>query len=124
MSKKKEARQSDELAKEIISGMQDKKGQKIALIDLRNISNSISDYFVVCHGSSTTNVDAIAHSVEEKTREHLGEKPKHREGRREAEWIVLDYFDVVAHIFLEEKRTHFNIEDLWADAEVDYISEE
>ena len=124
MSEKKKNGSSAKLVKEIVTGMQDKKGQNIAVIDLRDISNSISDYFVVCHGSSNTNVEAIADSVEEKTRKQLGEKPGSTEGKREAEWIVLDYFDVVAHIFKQDKRELFSIEELWADADVNFISEE
>lgn len=107
-----------------IKGIQNVKGQDIAVMDLLEVGNSVCDYFVICHGSSNTNVEAIANSVEDKVREALSEKPLHREGLNNAEWVLLDYFSVVIHIFQKEKRDFYNIEELWADAKIERIPEE
>lgn len=107
-----------------IKGIQNVKGQDIAVMDLLEVGNSVCDYFVICHGSSNTNVEAIANSVEDEVREALSEKPLHREGLNNAEWVLLDYFSVVIHIFQKEKRDFYNIEELWADAKIERIPEE
>ncbi len=112
---------SEELADSIIRGMQEKKAEQIVRIDLRDVHQSICDYFVICHGRSNTQIEGIARSVEEQTRKELGEKPWHTEGRENAQWVLLDYVNVVAHIFDEEARSFFDLESLWADAIVEPI---
>lgn len=123
MTSKKKNSSTDKLLKAVLHGIAEKKGLNPAVIDLREIGNSISDYYVVCHGSSNTNVSAIAESVVDEVRKLTGEKPRHVEGRREAEWIVVDFFDVVVHVFREEFRNHYEIEELWADADINFIEE-
>lgn len=118
---KTSAKTSPELAESAIRGIQEVKGKEIISIDLRSISNSVSDFFIICHGSSDTHVDAIARSVEKTISDDTGENPLHREGTENAEWILLDYFNVVVHIFKEEARRFYNLEKLWADAEVEEI---
>jgi ribosome-associated protein len=114
---------STQLAETAVLGLKERKGKEIKLLDLRDISNSVSDYFVICHGSSNTNVASLADSVQDEVREHLAEKPWHVEGTQNAEWIIIDYFNVVVHIFQESVREFYNLEDLWADAKVSTIED-
>lgn len=109
--------ESLKMAELIISGMQEKKAHQIVTLDLRNIRSAVADYFVICHGDSDRQVEAIAKSVEEQVYKGTGEDPWHREGFRNAEWILLDYIDVVVHVFLRDKREFYGLERLWADAE-------
>lgn len=114
---------SEELADCIIEGIREKKGLEIVRVDLREIHNSISDYFVICHATSDRQVDAISDSVEETVREKLGDRPNAVEGRQNAEWILMDYVDVVVHVFKEELRRLYALEDLWADAPIEQLGE-
>jgi len=115
---------SKQLANNIIEGIQDKNGKEIILLELKNVENSICDFFVICHGTSTTHVDAISESIEKKTKEQLKEKPYRKEGLKNLTWVLMDYEDVVVHIFQEEYRKFYNLEDLWADAKVNKIEDE
>ncbi|PCJ81149.1 MAG: ribosome silencing factor [Flavobacteriales bacterium] len=105
------------LAKAVIHGIQEIKGEEITCLNLKNIDSAVCDYFIICHGNSHRHVSAIAESVEEEIRKKTGEKPWHREGKENAKWILLDYVDTVVHIFTKETREFYNLEDLWADAE-------
>lgn len=105
----------------ILEGIQRIKGKDITLIDLNTIHHTECGYFVICHGRSSTQVDAIAHSVEETVEEITGEKVWHRDGYRNAIWILLDYGDIMVHIFQEESRNFYNLEGLWADAKITKI---
>jgi ribosome-associated protein len=107
----------------IIKGMQEKKGNQIKVLDLRKLKSSMADYFIICHASSDKQVSAIADSVEEFSRKLADEKPLHIEGIESAEWILLDFFDIVVHVFLEEKREFYAIEELWGDAEITLIKD-
>jgi ribosome-associated protein len=98
--------------------MQEKKGNDIVRLDLRNIFSSVSDYFVICHADSGTQVRAIANSVEEEIYKATKQDPWRKEGHEFAEWILLDYVDVVIHIFRTDKREFYGMEDLWGDAEI------
>jgi len=102
----------------VVFGMEEKKAKDITVLDLRNTGNSVADFFVICHADSRVQVEAIANSVIEEVEKKSKEKLKAKEGKQNAEWIILDYFNVVAHIFIKEKREFYNIEKLWADAEV------
>jgi ribosome-associated protein len=115
--------QSRQLVHSIINGIQEVKGHEISFLDLRKLTHSIADYFVICHGNSSTQVQAIARSVERETFDELNEKPWHKEGMSNAEWILLDYGDVVLHIFIHDQRAHYGLEELWADAEVNLIEQ-
>lgn len=123
MNKHKEAN-SVLLKEEVIKGMQELKAKNIICIDLRKIPGAVSDFFVVCHGESSTQVDSISRSVYDVVLDDIGEKPWHQEGRQNAEWILLDYVDVVAHVFYKDSREFYNIEGLWADAEIEVISDD
>ena len=110
--------QSAQLTKLIIEGIQEKKGQEIITLNLKKLKNSIADYFVICHADSKTQVDAIADSVEDFVYKKTKEKVWHKEGKQNAEWILLDYIDVVVHIFQKEQRVYYGLERLWGDAEM------
>ncbi len=114
---------SDELSQLVIEGMQDRKGSDIVLIDLKSVQSSVADYFVICTGSSDTQVDAISTSVERLVKEKADEYPRHVEGRQNKEWILIDYVDVVAHIFKSDKREFYGLESLWGDARIIQIEE-
>ena len=123
MSIKKELKTSDILANIIISGMREIKAKEIMSLDLRNIETSVCDFFIVCHGTSSTHTSAIADSVIEETLKSIKEKPWHKEGLTNGDWILLDYGNVVAHIFQKETRDYYNIEKLWSDADIQLIKE-
>ena len=118
MVKSKALKESAYLSELAIHGIQEKKGNDIVRLDLRNINSSISDYFVICHAESGTQIRAIADSVEKEIYDATQQDPWRKEGLEFAEWIVLDYVDVVIHIFRTDKREFYGIEDLWGDAEI------
>lgn len=117
MVKKKTANLSTYLSEIAIHGIQEKKGNDIVRLDLRELNSSVSDYFIVCNADSSTQVKAIADSVEDEIYKQTQMNPWRKEGLDNAEWIILDYFDIVVHIFRTEKRDFYGIEDLWGDAE-------
>lgn len=100
----------------IVEGMQNIKAENIVILDLKETGNSICDYFIICNAESNTQVNSIADSVEKKVREKLKEKSIHKEGFENASWVLLDYSDIVVHIFQTEARAFYNIEDFWDDA--------
>ena len=102
----------------IINCIEEKKGNQIICLDLKEIETSISDYFVICHGNSTTQVEAIANHIEKEVHEKLGLQAWHKEGTNNMQWILMDYYDIVAHIFLQKTRDFYNLEGLWADAKI------
>ena len=114
---------SEALKEAIIKGMQEVKASDIVCIDLRKIPSAVTDFFVICHGNSFTQVEAISRSVAETTLKEINQKPWHQEGKTNAEWILLDYVDVVVHIFYKEAREFYNIEGLWADAQIEKIED-
>ena len=99
----------------LADAMQDKKGQNVVSLDLRSIDGAIADWFVVCDGSSTTNVGAIADNVLKVMQEELGLKPIRQQGGENNFWVILDYGHILVHIFLSEYREFYRLEDLWAD---------
>ena len=107
----------------IVKGMQEKKAENITIIDLRKIENSACDYFVITNASSNTQVDAIADSIQKETLEALGDKAWHKEGTESSEWILMDYVNVVAHIFQTPVREFYALEELWADAAITVIKD-
>ncbi len=120
--KKNNLNQDTILSNTIIEGMQEKKAAHITVMNLIKLDNSFCNYFVICDAESTTQIQAIANSVEEFTRKKLNIKPHHIEGVQNAEWILLDYLTVVVHIFRRDMRDFYNIESLWADAEITNIN--
>ena len=106
----------DDLITSIISGIDDVKGTDISLFDLRDLDNMVSSYFIVCTGRSNTHVNAIVSSVKKKVSKALKEKPFNSEGNNNCEWVLLDYVNVVVHVFQKKIREYYNIEELWGDA--------
>ncbi|MDO4826397.1 MAG: ribosome silencing factor [Bacteroidia bacterium] len=100
----------------IADAIQEKKGQNVISLDLRPLGSAIADLFVIANGDSTTNVAAIADNIIKKTREELGRKPLRTQGLENNFWIILDYGNIVIHVFLTEYREFYRLEDLWADA--------
>jgi len=117
------SRNTEKLVQVITDGINEVKGEDITILDLRSIPHAIADYFIVCHGNSHTQVDAIARSVERETEMKLDESPWHKEGLKNAEWALLDYFDVVVHIFHKDLRGFYGLEELWADAEIKEVAQ-
>ena len=108
----------------VVRGMLEKKAHDIIVIDLKGFKNAVADYFVICSGNSDTQVDAITNSVEEEIYKDLQQDPWHREGGQNKEWILLDYVDVVAHIFRKDRRQFYALEELWGDAPITRIAAE
>ena len=111
----------DELISLIVQGIEDIKGQNISLLDLRNIENTVCDYFIICNGSSNTQVNAIVSSVQKNVSKSIREKPYQIEGVENAEWVLMDYVNVVVHVFQKHKREYYDIENLWGDAKITEI---
>ncbi len=107
----------------IIEGIFEKKGSGTVKIDMRNLDNRIADYFIICHGKSTTQVDSIVGSVENTVKIKAKEKPLHVEGLTNCFWVLLDYGNVLVHVFLEEHRNFYDLESLWADAAIESVED-
>ncbi len=113
---------AEALSKVIVKGMEEKKASEILVLDLRKIKNAVTDFFVICSGNSDTQLEAISESIEEEILK-AGEKPARRvEGKSNGEWVLMDYFDVVVHIFLKDKREYYGLEELWGDAKTTAIN--
>ncbi len=115
---KKRSDGTEVLVNSVVKGIFEKQGQNVLKLDLRKLENRITDYFVICHGNSGTQVDSISYSVEDTVRKETGEKPFHREGLENCFWVLIDYGDVIVHVFQEEYRNFYSLESLWADANV------
>lgn len=113
--------ETEELVKQITEGIQEKKGRDIVVANLTATDNSVCKYFVICEGNTPTQVSAIADSISDYIRNNTGIKPIGIEGLRNARWVVMDYGDVLAHIFVPEDRAFYNLENLWADAHLTEI---
>ena len=105
----------------IVNGMLEKKASDITIIDLKSIKNAVADYFIICSGNSDTQVDAISTSIEEEVYKTTSQNPWHKEGQQNKEWILIDYVDVVAHVFKKDKREFYALEELWGDAKITNI---
>jgi ribosome-associated protein len=110
------------LADAVVEGILEKKGKNISVLNLKNIHNRVCDYFIICQADSTTQVNAVAGSVEEIVKKKTGEKPYRSEGFENSEWILIDYVTVVVHVFQSHIRNFYNLEALWADADVTEIA--
>ncbi|MDE6006515.1 MAG: ribosome silencing factor [Muribaculaceae bacterium] len=104
------------LQSQILEAILDRKGRKITIIDFEHLETAPARSFIVCEGSSTSQVAAIADNIREEVREKLGIKPYNYDGYRNAQWIVIDYGEVIVHVFVPEFRNYYNLEDLWSDA--------
>ena len=123
MAKKKKSLNSEKLSQAIVLGMQEKKGFDIVVLDLRKVKNAVADFFVICSGNSDKQLDAISESIDEYVFKKVKENPWHSEGKSNKEWMLLDYINVVAHVFKKEKRNFYSLEKLWGDAEITRIED-
>lgn len=123
MAKKRKGGSSEKLCDAIVKGMLEKKAVNILVMDLRKVKNAVADFFVICSGGSDKQLDAIADSIDDEVFKAVKENPWHVEGKNNKEWMILDYFDVVAHVFRKDKRDFFALEKLWGDAEITEIEE-
>jgi ribosome-associated protein len=112
---------ADQLITTILEGIEDVKGQHINILDLRDIENTVCDYFIVCEGTSNTQVNAIVNSVQKMVSKATKDKPWHIEGSDNAEWVLMDYVNVVVHVFQKHIREYYDIESLWGDAKMTEI---
>jgi len=112
---------TDQLITTILGGIEEVKGKEITILDLREIENTVCDYFIVCEGSSNTQVNAIVNSVQKQVSKTLKDKPWHVEGTDNAEWVLIDYVNVVVHVFQKHIREYYDIEELWGDAKITKI---
>ena len=107
----------------ILEAIREKKGHQIISIDLSEVENSICDCFIICHGESVTQVGAISESIEMKLKEDAQIRAHHVEGLQNSQWVLLDYFDILVHVFQEEFRSFYRLEELWADGKVTSVTE-
>jgi len=112
---------ADELIALILQGIEEVKGQDISLLDLRDIENTVCDYFIICNGTSNTQVNAIVGSIQKTVSKAIKDKPWHVEGENNAEWVLMDYVNVVVHVFQKQIREYYDIEGLWGDAKFTQI---
>ncbi len=113
--------QSDILLANIIKGIEDVKGEDINILDLREIDTAVCDYFIICNGNSNTQVNAIVNSIQKSVSKELKDKPWHVEGTDNGEWVLMDYVNIVVHVFQKQIREFYNIEGLWGDAKITII---
>lgn len=113
-----EALSVEEKSQIILEAIREKKGHEIVTIDLTEVEHAICDSFIICHGESTTQVGAIAESIVKELKEKVDIRAHHVEGLQNSQWVLMDFFDVLVHVFLEESRSFYNLEELWADGKV------
>lgn len=109
---------SNKLVEAIVESIENLKGEDISILDLTEIDNAVSDYFIICSGNSNTQVSAIAANVEKNVRNNLKDRPLHTEGTQNAQWILIDYGNVVVHIFQKAIREFYDLESMWGDAKL------
>ncbi|BDC98075.1 ribosome silencing factor [Persicobacter psychrovividus] len=114
---------SEELSQMVVMGMLDKKASNVVVMDLRKVGNAVADFFVVATGNSDTQVESIARGVDEEVFKQCKTNPWHREGMDNREWVLIDYVDVVVHVFKQDKREFYNLENMWGDAKITRIEE-
>lgn len=102
----------------IIEAIKNKKGKEIVSINLKKIQNSVCEYFIICSGDSTTQVRAIVEEIRQKTKEIAGNPPDHIEGLKNSHWVLIDFINIVVHVFIPGQRTFYQLEELWADGEL------
>ncbi len=115
---------AEKTVNKIIEALEDSKAHQIVKIDLRKIENCFCSFFIICHGTSSTHIAGLVNHVEEKVRQDVGEKPFHIEGLNTTQWVVLDYGDIIVHIFEKELREYYQLEEFWADAKITEINKE
>ena len=112
---------TDQLITHILQGIEEVKGKDIQILDLREIENTVCDYFIICNGTSNTQVNAIVNSIQKTVSKAIKDKPWHVEGTENAEWVLIDYVNIVVHVFQKHIREYYDIESLWGDAKTTTI---
>lgn len=112
---------NNQLITHIVEGIENVKGDDIQLLDLRNIENNVCEYFIICTGTSSTQVDAIVNSIQKHVSKNLKDNPWHVEGHNGSQWILMDYVNVVVHVFQNQIREFYDLEGLWGDAKITQI---
>lgn len=102
----------------IIDSIQDIKGKRIIMLDLRELDDAPTDFFIICEGESSTQVRAISNNIVKRVKEEMDQRPSHSEGVSGSQWVLVDYFNTVVHVFHPEARSFYELEDLWSDANV------
>ncbi|NOT77076.1 MAG: ribosome silencing factor [Cyclobacteriaceae bacterium] len=123
MAKRRKVANAEKLSQLVVKGMQEKKASDIVVMDLREVKNSVAEFFVICSGSSDKQLDSIATSVDQEVFKGLNENPWHSEGKNNKEWVLIDYSNVVAHIFKKDRRSFYALEKLWGDAVITEIAD-
>jgi len=113
---KQSIKEEQSLGDVIIDAIQDIKGKNLVKLDLRELDGASTDFFIICEGDSSTQIKAIANNIHKRIKTELGMAPSSREGVESANWILLDYFDIVVHVFYPETRRYYELEELWGDA--------
>ncbi len=113
---------ADQLITYILKGIEEVKGKDINILDLRDIENTVCEYFIICNGTSNTQVNAIVNSIQKIVSKELKDKPWHVEGTENAEWVLIDYVNIVVHVFQNHIREYYDIEGLWGDAKITTIA--
>ena len=124
MGKKTKRVNSETLSDVIVKGMQEKKASDIIVMDLRKIKNAVADFFIICSGNSDKQLDAISDSIDAEVYKKFQENPWHTEGKNNKEWMLLDYINVVAHVFRKDRREFYALERLWGDADITEIDDD
>lgn len=114
---------SQTLSQLVVKALQDKKGEDIVILDLRGIAQAVADFFVIATGSSDTHLQALMDSVEKTVAQEAGQSPWHIEGRERKLWVLMDYVDVVVHLFQRQTREYYVLEELWADAPTTFVED-
>ncbi len=107
---------NSKIVKTIIKGIQEKKGEQIISLDLRKIPEAVADYFIICEASNQPQIRAICDHLEDQVKRYCGESPYHHEGKKNLQWVLIDYVNVVVHIMVPEQRKFYKLEDMWSDA--------
>ena len=120
---KKKSNGTEILLESVVKGIYEKKGLNVLKVDLRKIESRITDFFIICHGTSRTHIDSISYSVKDTVQKEAGEKPFHVEGLENCFWVLIDYGDVIVHVLQEEYRNFYRLESLWADARIEALED-
>lgn len=115
---------SSRILKVIVKAVQEKKGERLVSLDLRKIPEAVADFFIICEAGSTTQVRAVAEHVREEVRKHCGERAYHDEGFGASNWVIIDFVNVVVHVFLPETRRFYRLEEMWSDAVTEEFADE
>jgi len=115
---KKNPSYTEELNDLIIDSIQDIKGKNVLKLDMRDLDDAPTDFFIICEGDSNTQVKAISENIHKRLKEEADQRPAHSEGKQNARWICMDYFDIVVHVFYRETREFYELEELWSDAKI------